>query len=146
MQLEVKEELIKRISSLTPSIEKQWGKMNVNQMLRHTSEGLSMAYGKIKITPRVNMFSKALMRFFILNTDIPTPKEQADTFPEVNMVENNIYPEDFEKEKAILINMLKNFPEGETHPTSPLLGKMSTNNWGRLNYTHLHHHLNQFGV
>ncbi len=146
IQQEVRNELLTRVNSLTPGSQKQWGKMNVNQMLRHTHDGLLMAYGTIKSAPKGNAVSKALMRFIIFNTDMATPKEKADTFPELNMVENNINPENFEEEKAKLIEIIKNFPQGETYHTSALLGKMTTHNWGRLNYTHLHHHFNQFGV
>lgn len=143
---EVKSELISRINSLTPASQKQWGKMNVNQMLRHTHDGLLIAYGTIKSAPNGNAFSKFFMRFFILKTDMATPKAKAETFKEINMVENNIYPENFEEEKVKLMDMIKNFPQKETYHTSALLGKMSTHDWGRLNYTHIHHHLNQFGV
>ncbi len=45
LQPEVKEEIISRISKLTPQTQRQWGKMNVNQMLYHTSAGLKIAYG-----------------------------------------------------------------------------------------------------
>ena len=86
------------------------------------------------------------MRFVILNTNMAIPKEWADTFPELNMVENNINPDNFEQEKSKLIDMIKNFPQAETYHTSALLGKMTTHNWGRLNYAHLHYHFNQFGV
>jgi len=45
-----------------------------------------------------------------------------------------------------LSELVKNFPAKTTHPESALLGKMTTANWGRLHYTHLDHHLKQFGV
>lgn len=146
LQPETKQELIERIHRLTPNAERKWGKMNVNQMLRHTSEGLSMAYGDVKSESRGNIFSRALMRYIILNTDMATPQGKANTFPEINMVERNIYPENFEEEKEKLVQMIRCFPERTTHDKSPLLGKMTTENWARLNYTHMHHHFSQFGV
>ena len=115
-------------------------------MLFHTAAGLKIAYGDIKTAGKGNWFSKQLMRFFILKTDFPTPKEKAETFPEINTVTLGINPGDFNAEKSTLIDLVKNFPAKELHPTSGLLGKMSRQNWARLHYTHLDHHLKQFGV
>jgi hypothetical protein len=146
LQAEVKEEIISRINKLSPQTQRQWGKMDVNQMLYHTAAGLKIAYGDIKTARKGNWLSKQMMRFFILKTDFPTPKEKAETFPEINTVTLGINPADFNAEKSTLIDLVKNFPVKELHPTSGLLGKMSKQNWARLHYTHLDHHLKQFGV
>lgn len=146
LQPEAKEEMLTRISKLHKDSQRQWGKMNVNQMLYHTAAGFKMVYGEITSAPKGNWFSRQMMRFFILKTDFPTPKEKAETFPEINTVALGINPTDFEAERKILFHLVKNFPEKPTQPTSPLLGKMTTENWARLHYTHLDHHLKQFGV
>ena len=146
LQPEVKEEIVSRINKLSPQTKHEWGKMNVNQMLYHTAAGLQIAYGEIKTSPRGNWLMKQVMRHFILRTDMPTPKEKAETFPEINTVSLGINPTDFEGERKKLLELVKTFPAKELHPTSSLLGKMSKENWARLNYTHLDHHLKQFGV
>ncbi len=146
LQPEVKEEILSRISQLNAQTQRQWGKMNVNQMLYHTSAGLRMAYGEITSAPQGNWLKKQLMRYFILKTDLPTPKEKAETFPEINTVALNINPTDFIAERNKLVDLVKNFPAKQTHPVSALLGSMSKENWARLHYTHLDHHLKQFGV
>ena len=146
LQPEVREEVLSRIKRLTPQTHRQWGKMNVNQMLYHTSAGLRIAYGEITTAPYGNWLKKKLMRFVILNTDMPTPKEKAETFPEINTVAKSINPGDFNAERNKLIELLNNFPTKQTSPVSGLLGKMSKENWARLQYSHLDHHLKQFGV
>jgi hypothetical protein len=146
LQPEVKAEILSRISKLNPQTQRQWGKMNVNQMLYHTAAGLKIAYGEISTAPRGNWLSKQMMRFFILKTDMPTPKEKAETFPEINTVTLGINPADFHVEQQKLIELVKNFPAKQLHHASSLLGKMSKENWARLHYTHLDHHLKQFGV
>ena len=146
LQHEVKDELVSRINKLSPQAERQWGKMNVNQMLRHGHDGLLIAYGDIKTSAKGGWAKQKLMRFFVFNTDMPTPKGKAETFPEINMVERGIDPPDFEKEKQALANAIKSFPAKTLHPESSLLGKMTKANWARLNYSHLDHHLKQFGV
>jgi len=54
---------------------------------------------------------------------------------------------DFEKEKAILIELVNNFAEtnlqGEQHP---VFGKLTKHNWSKATWKHLDHHLRQFGV
>ncbi len=146
LQPEVKEEIISRINKLNPQTQSEWGKMNVNQMLYHTAAGMKIAYGEIKTARKGKWLSKQMMRFFILKTDFPTPKEKAETFAEINTVTLNINPADFNAERNTLIDLVKKFPAKELYPTSSLLGKMSRDNWARLHYTHLDHHLKQFGV
>ena len=147
LQSEVKEELIARVSKLNPQSAKQWGKMNVNQMLRHLSEGLRIAYGDVKPSAKkTGWLGQKFMRFIILKTDVPAPKEKAKTFAEIDMVEKGINPPDFNAEKNQLVDLLKNFPAKQTYHESPMLGKMTTENWARLNYGHMDHHLRQFGV
>lgn len=146
LQTEVREQILSRINRLTPQTQRQWGKMNVNQMLYHTSSGLRIAYGEMTTAPRGNWLKKKLMRFVILKTDVPTPKEKAETFPEMNTVARSINPADFNVERNKLIELLNDFPTKQTAPLSGLLGKMSKENWARLQYSHLDHHLKQFGV
>jgi uncharacterized protein DUF1569 len=146
LQPEAKEEILSRINKLTPQTQRQWGKMNLNQMLLHNSDAMRQVYGEIKIAPKGNWFLKHMMRYIILKTDMQTPKEKAQTFPELDMVARNINPPDFEAEKNKLYDLVKNFPAKQLHPTSPLLGKMTTEEWARLMYTHIDHHLRQFGV
>ena len=143
---QVKEEVLSRINKLNKDTKSEWGKMNLNQMLFHTAAGLRIGYGEIKTAPRGNWMVKQLMRFVIFKTDMPTPKEKAETFPEINTVSLGINPADFEEERKKLFELVKKFPAKDLQPTSGLLGKMSKDNWSRLHYTHLDHHLKQFGV
>lgn len=146
LQPEVKEEILFRINKLDKNAKSQWGKMNVNQMLYHTAAGLRISYGEIHTVPKGNWLTKQVMRFFILKTDFPTPKEKAETFPEINTVNLGINPTDFDAERKNLLAVVKNFPAKKLQPASALLGKMTSENWSRLHYTHLDHHLKQFGV
>ncbi|MCX6290276.1 MAG: DUF1569 domain-containing protein [Bacteroidetes bacterium] len=145
-QKESKEEILSRIHKLNKDSQRLWGKMNVNQMLYHNAASIHIAYGEIKATAQGNWLSRQLMRYIIFKTDIPAPKEKANTFPEVDTVALNINPTDFNAEKNKVVNLLENFPAKPLYPTSPLLGKMTDENWARLLYTHFDHHLKQFGV
>lgn len=146
LQPETKKEILDRINKLHPQSNRQWGKMNVNQGLRHMYEGLIISYGDIKTASRGGWLKKKLMRYFILKSDMPTPKEKAETFPEINQVKRGVDPPDFEKEKKTLFEAVNNFPSKTLMAESSMLGKMSKYDWARLNYTHLDHHLKQFGA
>lgn len=61
-QKESTDEIIERINKLTPSTQRQWGKMNLEQMLVHCVIGLKTAIGT-KYFPQL-LFGKLIGRFF----------------------------------------------------------------------------------
>ena len=148
VQPETRAETIARLDKLTPEAKSKWGQMNVNQMLRHTTFGLLNAMDEMPVAlGKAGGIKKALMRFVIMKTDIPAPKGKAKTFKEFNTVELGINPADFHAEREALKTALNRFPDsGKYGAESPLIGKMTREDWGRLNYTHLDHHFKQFGA
>ena len=141
-----KEEILSRIDKLMPNAKAQWGKMNVNQGLRHMSMAFDIATGKLDPTPaKVPPMPKWLLKFFLLNAK--PPKERAETFKEMNTVDNGIDPPDFEAERNNLKKAIENFYTNTSLiPQNKLVGKFSKDDWGKLNYNHTDHHLRQFGV
>ena len=142
----VKEEILSRIDRLTPSSKALWGKMNVNQSLRHLTMALDIPTGRLDPTlAQVPPMPKWLMKFFLLN--VKPPKERAETFKEINTVANHIDPPDFELERNNLKTAVEDFfGRSSLIPENKLAGKFSKDNWGKLNYNHMDHHLRQFGA
>ena len=142
----VKEEILARISNLTPEAKAQWGKMNVNQSLRHMSMAFDISSGKLDPTvEKAPAMPKWLLRFFLLN--VRPPKERAETFKEMNTIANGIDPGDFETERDNLKKAVQNFYDNPSLiGENKLVGKFSKNDWGKLNYNHTDHHLRQFNV
>lgn len=141
----VKEEILKRVDMLSPSTKAQWGKMNINQALRHMAMAFQIANGELNPTPvQVPKIPKWLLKFFLLQ--VKPPKEKAETFLEMNMVANNIEPGSFEEEKKLLKDAIIKFGSGKLLPENKLTGKFSRNDWGKLNFNHTDHHLRQFGA
>lgn len=144
-QKEALEEIIGRINKLTPSTQRLWGKMNVDQMFAHCSIGLETAMG-LKYFPQLLM-GKLIGRFFksFGIGDRPISKN-GPTNPGFIFIKTM----GFEKEKENLIVLAKQFSEGgETKCTSnphSFFGKLTPDEWGMLMYKHLDHHLKQFGV
>jgi len=143
---EVKEEIFSRIDKLTPDSKAQWGKMNVNQGLRHMSVAFDIPTGKLNPTlVKVPPMPKWLLRFFLLH--VKPPKGRAGTFKETDMVANNINPTDFEAERKNLKMAIEDFSKKTSLITeNKFAGKFSKDDWGKLNYNHTDHHLRQFGV
>ena len=141
-----KEEIFQRIDKLSPQATAQWGKMNVNQGLRHMSMAFLIPTGELDPTP-VNPLKmpKWLLKFFLLN--VKPPKEKAETFKEMNMVSTHTNPTDFNTEKNNLKKMIEKLVAASNLvPENKLAGKFNRNDWGKLNYNHTDHHLRQFGA
>ncbi|MGH2647870.1 MAG: hypothetical protein ACRDE8_09900, partial [Ginsengibacter sp.] len=103
-----KEEILSRIDKLKPGSKALWGKMNVNQGLRHMSMAFDISTGKLDPTiAKAPPMPKWLLKFFLLNAK--PPKERAETFKEMNTVSNNINPEDFEEERQKLKKAVEGF-------------------------------------
>ena len=141
-----KSEIISRIGKLTPNSKALWGKMNVNQGLRHMAMAFDIPTGKINPTRvKVPSMPKWLLKFFLLN--VKPPKEKAETFQEMNTVANGINPPDFEAEQSNLKKEVESFYNASSLiPENKIAGKFSKDDWGKLNYNHTDHHLRQFGV
>ena len=144
-QHEVVDEIISRIDNLQPASPRQWGKMDVAQMMAHCSATLDMASGRLN-RPRVLLgrligpFVKPIFtndRPFSMNS--PTDKK---------LVVSN--QRDFLREQEELKLKVQQFHDaGEArcaqHP-HPFFGALTPQEWSRGMYKHLDHHLRQFGA
>jgi len=136
--------ILTRIDRLSPDSKRQWGKMNVNQMMRHVNDFLNFTTGIKKVTKRNNLIMTTVGKWYALT--FPFLKN-LPTAPEANEVKNKINPENFEEERNNLKKFIRDFSshsgEFEYHV---VFGKMTREEYGILFYKHLDHHLNQFGV
>jgi hypothetical protein len=138
----VKQEIIDRINKLTPTTQRQWGKMDVAQMLAHCQMPLGVATGKHRL--KGSFFLKLIGPLFksLLYNDKPF-KKNLGTDKSFKMTS----PKDFEKEKAGLIEMINAFSaDTMTEEPHPIFGKMTKEEWSKGTWKHLDHHLQQFGV
>ncbi|WP_413997623.1 DUF1569 domain-containing protein [Flavobacterium sp. W1B] len=137
-------ELIDRINKLKPESQAQWGKMNAAQMLSHCQGPIDVAFGDLKLKPN---FLIALLGKLFKNKILGAGefKKSSPTAPQFIRKETI----DFEQSKKELIFKITQFSElGEKAIKSnkhPFFGEMSFEDWDRLQYMHLDHHLKQFG-
>lgn len=139
----VKQEIIDRINKLTAQSQRQWGKMDVAQMLAHLQIPMGVALGTNTVKGNwlmrlfLPLFKKMLYDERPWKHSLPTDK----TFVMTGQ------SRDFETEKNQLLDKINRFTEvnvvNEKHPVFGYLGK---ENWSKATWKHLDHHLRQFGV
>ena len=137
-----KQNIIGRIHKLTPQSMAQWGKMNVPQMLAHCQMPLGVATGKHKL--KSNFFLRLLGPFFKSKLFNDEPFKRNLPTDKSFIIAN---PQEFEKEKQNLIDMINSFSENSmSRGKHPFFGKLTNEEWSKGTWKHLDHHLSQFGV
>ncbi len=136
--------IINRINTLTSESKALWGKMSVDQMLKHTIAAMDVAFGTKPL--KINFLMKLLGRMLknkVFNNDF---KKNSPTAPEFIFTGNY----NFEEVRNELIEKFSRFSnEGKDVIRTldhPFWGKMTYEDWDKLMWRHVDHHLRQFGV
>lgn len=135
--------LTERLNRLTPTSERQWGKMTVDQMLWHLNESFEMGLGRRTVPKMKVPIPGFVLRLFVFN--LPWPKGKTRTHPDLEARASH----DFAAERARAIRLLNEIvgrPLEGAWPDSYAIGHMSGTDWSRLGAIHVNHHLKQFGV
>ena len=139
------QEVVDRIDHLEADQAAQWGKMNVAQMLNHCQKAFEIPLGYSTIKPPGGIMKLAFKLFkHTLYNDKPWGKGLR-TAPEFIIKDEK----NFEVEKQQLLKLAEEFhSKGPDHPwpVHPAFGKLSPEQWGKMQYKHLDHHLRQFGA
>jgi hypothetical protein len=139
-------EIRKRIEKLTASNQRQWGKMNVAQMLAHCSIGFEIAIGKLPFEDKSNFITRTLVKGVVLNLVKKGyfGKNQI-TFSIYRIKDEKV----FETEKVRLLGSIDTFYKLSSENEivrHPYFGRLSKDDWGVLQYVHTSHHLTQFSA
>jgi hypothetical protein len=138
----VRNGLMQRLQSLTPTAKPQWGKLDAPRLMCHLGDALAMALGEISTTPvNCKAFHLFPLKHLILYV-LPFPKG-GPTAPELL----SSLPDTFEADRQrveMLICRLAAAPrvQGAEHP---FLGPLTNEEWNVLQWKHINHHLKQFG-
>jgi hypothetical protein len=139
-----REELIKRINSVTHQHQAHWGKMNAFQMLKHCTLCEDMFHGKIKIKRVLPglLFGKMVLRKS-LKDNSPFGKNS----PTSPLLKTTTATGDIEQQKKEWITRIEQY-ENFNHSdfVHPFFGPMTKEQIGAFTYKHADHHLRQFGV
>ncbi|RDK89255.1 DUF1569 domain-containing protein [Marinirhabdus gelatinilytica] len=137
------EEIKSRLNALTQDNEKQWGKMSHAQMLHHCQLPLNVLMEKRDYNLKPNWFAKVFFKK-AMYSDKPW-KKNLPTMPQFKEKE----PRDFNGEKEKLQSLLNEFDKKrnqDSWPDHPSFGKFTKEQWGKMQYKHLDHHLRQFNA
>ena len=133
-----------RLSALSPTAVRRWGKMDAAQMLAHCSAALEVGTGD---RPRKQAFIGRIFAPFVRSSllgDKPFSKD-SPTDPTFIVADSR----DFARERERLSALIERFCEGGAVEAGKhihsFLGRMSGDEWGVMMYKHLDHHLRQFG-
>ena len=141
---ETRAELIKRVELLHENSTKQWGKMNVYQMLKHCILCEEMYLGK---TPYKRTFLGFLLGRIALNQlmkDDKPKKRNSPTKQEFIITEET---GDFLEDKTKWISLINEYEYySNQNFVHWFFGKMTTEQVGISVYKHIDHHLRQFNV
>lgn len=136
-------ELLKRAESLQPDSPRQWGKMNVAQMMAHVSRTIELSLGLASAPSESNFIFRWFLKPLVVGPrpvkkNSPTSKAFLITDEREFQIENPRLLENLRAAKA-------RGPHGQWSP-SVAFGPLTPDEWGRLTYKHMDHHLRQFAV
>ncbi len=145
-ETETQQLILKRIENLNEQTQANWGKMDVAQMLTHCQKPLEVANGTLQLNTKIGFAKKLMFKLFksTMYNDKPWQKNLG-TVREFRITD----PQEFKTQKDKLIQVINEFSqlkEKTNWPTHPLFGDFTTEQWGKMQYKHLDHHLTQFGA
>ena len=133
--------ILRRLRRLTPGSKPNWGTLTAPRLLCHLADQLRVAVGDLPVTHRDSLFSRTLLKWLVVHTTFQAPPGKVKTEPEMLTSTPTSWRADLEACEA-LIGRVCTTPTTAFHPT---FGPLSHEEWGRLCWKHLDHHLRQFG-
>jgi hypothetical protein len=138
-------EALRRVDLLTVTTQRQWGKMNVAQMLAHCAEVFEVSNGHKKA--KLSLLGRTIGPLFkFVYTNKKPLARGAPTSKEFEMVSEKDFHIEQNRLKSLVKEFLNNGPEKLSRDPHPFFGKLTPDQWSRGMYKHLDHHLRQFGV
>lgn len=136
------QEILIRLDQLHENSERKWGKMTVGQMVWHCQFPFFTAISNKK-KGRGNIFARLLFKKSMYSDGVL--RKNLPTLPTLKTKESK----DFYAERNKLVALVNEFyalrDREEWHP-HPIFGKFTKEQWGKMEYKHVDHHLTQFGV
>ncbi len=132
-----------RLNALTDNSERQWGKMTPGQMVCHCQAPLNIILEKNDYGLKPNWLIKTFFKKSMYN-DKPWRKN-LPTVPGMKQTE----PKNLNQERTELESLMEELhAQGDRNDwqAHPIFGALTKEQWGKMQYKHLDHHLTQFGV
>ena len=141
-----RDEFRNRVLRITPANPRQWGTMNVSQMLHHLNLACGGSLGFYKLPDESYFSSRTLFRWILI-----------DWFPEqpvglrlpkgFKIPHGAAFDFDFEKQQLLeILNAAWHARSPDDWGPHPMFGKMTLFEWGKLLQIHIDYHLKQFAA
>jgi len=144
-ETETYSEVLERMEALSHHSQRQWGKMEVAQMLAHCQQAFKIPLSEKPIKRSIPGLLIGWVFKEQLYNDKPW-KQNLPTAPNFVIKDKRM----FDAEKAGLIQMICDFytkgPDNVGKHPHPMFGTFTKEQWGMSMYKHLDHHLRQFGA
>jgi hypothetical protein len=137
-------EILDRLGRLRPDATRSWGTLSAPQVVIHCVDTFDHTFGIKDVEPPNAFVQSALVRWFVIDSPLPWPKGVRSVS---QYFESE--PHEFGEDLAKLRSCVERFAQGASGGAwgrSPMLGRLSPDQWARLQYRHLDHHLRQFGL
>ncbi len=140
------DEFRNRVLRTTPANPRQWGTMNVSQMLHHLNLASGSALGFYKLPDESYLVSRTLFRWILVDW---FPKQPVGLRLPKGFKIPHTAQFDFDFEKQQLLNILDaawHASSAEEWGPHPMFGRMTVKEWGKLLQIHIDYHLRQFAA
>jgi hypothetical protein len=111
-------------------------------MLCHVADQMRVALGDIPAKPVHSLATRTLLKHLVVNTGFPAPRGKVQTAPEMLLTQ----PASWASDMSACVELAERVGKGSARAVHPTFGPLSPEEWGRLCWKHLNHHLVQFGA
>jgi hypothetical protein len=134
--------IVERLRRVRPEARPAWGSLDAPRMLCHVADQMRVALGDVPTKPRHSFITRTLVKHLVVNTGMQPPRGKVQTSPEML----GSPPSSWEADLSACVQLVDRVAEGTANAVHPAFGPLSSEEWGRLCWKHLNHHLVQFGV
>ncbi len=134
--------LVERLRRLHPQAKAAWGSLDAPRMLCHVADQMRVALGDLDSVPRHSFLTRTLVKLVVVHTRLEPPRGKIQTAPEMLISK----PGAWESDLASCEQLAARVGAGGARATHPTFGPLTAEEWGKLCWKHLDHHLRQFDV
>jgi hypothetical protein len=115
-----------RLSALTPSDQRLWGKMSPHQLICHLSDSYRLPLGEKTASAATSFVQRTLVKWIALNSRLRWPKGMP-TRPEMEQGHGGTVPTIFDEDRKNLFSVLNRFRSGsiDVSIAHPIFGPMT---------------------
>jgi hypothetical protein len=132
--------ILQRLQRMTPDRTPTWGTLTAPRLLCHLADQLRVALGLIPVARYDTPLSRTLLKWLVVDSPFQAPPGKVTTAPEMLTSVPTIWSGDMDSVQT-LIRRLATAPTTAIHP---VFGPLKHDEWCRLTWKHLDHHLRQF--